>query len=206
MSAFACQRKWQLLFVSNETNNFIIFTLSLILILLLLPKNVTKIKIKQINLLALSVALIILISFIKLPLNFQHFFIVAILLFTLSRLIKDTAFYEKEIVLIFIATLFFYLIFLLIYSFMPPIWLSVQMVAKFLSKNMASLINKKALFSATTIGLPVAVLFVIVILIYHIHSKARSIKLLITGLISILIAQALSIPSQIFTVSFFKKL
>ena len=88
---------------------------------------------------------------------------------------------------------------------MPPIWLSAQMFSKFLTKNMASLIAEKALFGATTIGLPVTVLFVIFILIYHIRIKARSKKLLILGLISILIAQALSIPTQILMVNFFKK-
>jgi hypothetical protein len=161
---------------------------------------------KQFSLFALSALLVIIISLVKLPLNLQHFFIVGILLFAISRLLKDTAFFEKEIVLIFIATLFFYLIFLLIYSFMPPIWLSAQMLTKFLSKNIASLIAKKALFGAATIDLPVTVLFVIFILIYHIRSRARSKKLLILGLISILIAQALSIPTQILMVNFFKKL
>lgn len=84
------------LLVSKETNNFIIFALSSILILLLLSKNVAKIKMKQFCLLALSASLVIVISLVKLPLNLQNFFIVGMLLYAISRSLKDTAFYEQE--------------------------------------------------------------------------------------------------------------
>ena len=193
------------LFVTDETNSYIILIDAIFFSLIL--SHVIKFNLKKLIYSSLSLSFILLVfALVHFPLKLELFFILAVYLFLIKLVIKDECLYEKKLISVFLVTLFFYLIFWLICLFIPAVWLSFQAYAQFISKNIAWLIGKKALFGATTLGVTTTILFIIFVIVCYFSLKNKSATRLIFTLISLFIAQLLSVPIQISVVGLIKRI
>jgi hypothetical protein len=138
--------------LTTETNQFIIFILLILLTIIIQPIDVKKFQVKYLYvLLPISIIIPIILICVELPYNLSLFFVVALYIY----LVKILSSYNSQIdriLSIFLFTMMIYICYLIIYYYVPPVWLIFQTYSRFLSSNVAALFGKKALFGATTLG------------------------------------------------------
>ena len=199
-----CAISGNLGYFTKETDYFITFVFTILFFVAQYPFSFRIKGVKTFILCSVYFIFSLLaLYFLSIPLGIKLVMLGLIFLFLFQKVIQSNRF--QKMYPVFLLTCFFYLIFLLLYYYVPFFWKEVQLYSNYLSYISASLIQQKALFGSSTMNIQTIILFAIFITILHQFSAKKSYKYLIFLYLFLFLIQIFAVILQLLVTDYLQK-